>query len=426
MIDFRHYLHLWVCLLAGYLSLASVAAGYAQGHRSGSPYLRQLYQQKYERWLRGHPDVDNHIAITDQGVSLYASAVDKKEERAEYTVRWDELVVFQTLIKQNPLQAYELFERRKSVETVLQTLKKAPLPRWQDDSDQPLAGFRIALDPGHVAHDMATAMMEGKFIQMFIKDVGQIAFYEAELTLATARIVQEKLERLGATVMLTREYPSETAFGITFEQWYEQYLKRAEKEGVNIAKLNKQRVFYKEFLTEEMRQRAFNINAFQPHMTLMIHYNVEGSNKPWNKPTQSNANMAFIGGAFLKGELEKERDRFHLLRMLLSEDLERSIDFSRQVMYFLGTKLNVLPLQIRFKNTLGTGVPGLYARNLSLTRLVYGPLCYGESLYQDNYEEAIALNQKDVRIAGVQTSKRVVQVAEAYFEAIVQYAKTME
>ena len=65
---------------------------------------------------------------------------------------------------------------------------------------------------------------------------------------------------------------------------------------------------------------------------------------------------------------------------------------------------------------------GVYARNLSLTRMINGTLCYGEALCQDNLYECLALNKKDLILPEVATNERVEQVAEAYYRAILAYA----
>jgi len=72
-------------------------------------------------------------------------------------------------------------------------------------------------------------------------------------------------------------------------------------------------------------------------------------------------------------------------------------------------------------NCMKTDVVGVYCRNLTLTRKVKGVVCYGESLYQDNVNECKALSKKEVKIGEVETSKRVEEVANAYFEGILNY-----
>jgi hypothetical protein len=55
--------------------------------------------------------------------------------------------------------------------------------------------------------------------------------------------------------------------------------------------------------------------------------------------------------------------------------------------------------------------------------MVKGTLCYGESLYQDNVIECKALSKKEIKIGDMETSKRVEEVAEAYYEGIMNFVK---
>jgi hypothetical protein len=56
-----------------------------------------------------------------------------------------------------------------------------------------------------------------------------------------------------------------------------------------------------------------------------------------------------------------------------------------------------------------------------MTRLVHGPICYGESLVQNNLQEALRLAKLDTEVQGYPCSSRIKQVATAYFEAIKEF-----
>lgn len=64
---------------------------------------------------------------------------------------------------------------------------------------------------------------------------------------------------------------------------------------------------------------------------------------------------------------------------------------------------------------------GIYCRNLALTRRVHGPLCYGETLIQNNPEEAKRLAQENFSSNGIMISSRIAEVARAYFRGICEY-----
>ena len=63
-------------------------------------------------------------------------------------------------------------------------------------------------------------------------------------------------------------------------------------------------------------------------------------------------------------------------------------------------------------------VGGVFSRNLCITRLIKGPICYGETLIQNNEKELINLSQNDEVVDGIPCPHRVIDVANAYYEAI--------
>jgi hypothetical protein len=138
--------------------------------------------------------------------------------------------------------------------------------------------------------------------------------------------------------------------------------------------------------------------------------------------------MAFVGGGFAADELDKPEARIDFLRLLLTDDIEHSINFSKYIVNSLSKKLGVptaldsCAIYLR-DNCITTGVNGVFCRNLTLTRTVKGTLCYGESLYQDNINECKALSKKEITVDGIRTSKRVEEVADAYFQGIMNYVK---
>ncbi len=62
---------------------------------------------------------------------------------------------------------------------------------------------------------------------------------------------------------------------------------------------------------------------------------------------------------------------------------------------------------------------GVYCRNLQLNRYIHSPLVYGETLYQDNKNECVLLNKECDKTK----NERVQQVAQAYFEGVLEYVK---
>ena len=128
----------------------------------------------------------------------------------------------------------------------------------------------------------------------------------------------------------------------------------------------------------------------------------------------------------LKGELSDKESRYEFMRLLVSGDLERSLYLSQSILNRFVEHLDVPIISsndgVHFMNRVSLEQsPGLYSRNLALTRLVHSPICYGETLIQNNIDECLNLSRQDFEIGGQKCSSRIKQVAEAYFAGIKDY-----
>lgn len=295
----------------------------------------------------------------------------------------------------------------------------APFTDNRSTLHQGLKGAKIALDPGHFGG------MWGELEERYVKIPAaktkhgqEICFYEGDLTYLTAIELKHLLEVEGAEVFLTREGIGEGA------------LHKEELAWIAVSPSNHgSKLFRAYYNRKDLRKRAEKINAFSPDVTLIIHYNAHLSEaeKADNNPfTQSNYNLAFIPGAFGFGELKGIEDRYEFLRLLLTDTLEQSLDLSRYIVREFVHHLDV-PLITPHDTTSYIEKAclmqelGIYSRNLALTRLVHSPLCYGETLIQNNEDEAYRLAAGDVFIMNIIASKRIQEVARAYYEGVKQY-----
>jgi N-acetylmuramoyl-L-alanine amidase len=388
--------------------------------------LRALYQQKFDKYLPKEPSVKNFVAISDTGIALYASPEARAKNQFEYSLNWQQIDRLNQLFKNRHFALKTAYESGDLLHLLGDSIVVISPSKTEALPNKPLLGWRIALDPGHFADNLATAKIEGKFIEMNLAKGLKISFFESELAWYTAQILQKKLSNLGASVMLTRSQFAYTAFGYSFNDWYEKYQKSQTDSGKTA--LNKPQAFVRKFFRPELNERARLINDFRPDLTLIIHYNVEANNLGWSKPVTSNQSMAFVGGAFQAKELNLPENRFHLLRMLLTDEIAQSSQFSAMVLQKIAEKLGIQATQE--PNNQGflqeTSLPinqGVYARNLTLTRQVWGTLCYIEPLFQDNEKECKLLNMRDLSFEGRKIPRRLEEVAEAYLQAILAYAQ---
>lgn len=398
--------------------------------------IERFYKERISRYLDKTGFSKDFVRLTSSGIEIIHPATDTSEAVLEYSVSWDDLSQFKELLdRMSSLELSRHLVSTKKLPTVSSPAKPTALPRT--DPGLPLKGIRIALDPGHIAGDLELAKQEKKWVEMKNPPVQII---EGELTLATALILREKLEKLGAVVMLTRDKAGVSSFGVDYATWKDSLFKSSvrlayERQDIDFEemqylqyKAKDLEIFRRFFLQEDLRERAKKINAFNPHLTLIIHYNVDETNVNWNRPTKKNYNMAFVGGAFTPEELSRPEDKIEFLRLLLTDELEKSIQFSGCMMDELVKHMSV-PAALDSNaiylrdNCMNTQYQGVFHRNLTLTRKVRGVVCYGESLYQDNVKECALLSKKEIKVGEKLVPKRVEVVANAYLEGLLKYLK---
>lgn len=290
-----------------------------------------------------------------------------------------------------------------------------------------LKGAKIAIDPGHFGGQFAE--LEERFIKIpsaKTKNGQGIYFCEGDLTYLTAVRLKQLLEDEGAIVFLTRAGIGKGALEEDFFAWMKRHPEFKSKPS--------SKVFREYYNREDLRKRAEKINAFSPDITVIIHYNAHLTAEEKKAKvffTKSNYNLAFIPGAFSLGELKEEGDRYEFLRLLLTDNIRDSLNLSRYVAQEFVRQLDV-PL-ITQKETASyieraclMQEQGIYCRNLALTRLIHSPLCYGETLIQNNEDEVYRLASEDIFIMDIPCSNRVESVARAYFEGIKTYFRPFQ
>jgi len=401
-------------------------------------------------YLDKNGSLQNYLRIDAEGIAIFASANDKYDDRPEFRLYPSEYRAFQGMVETLNTEELLAVYRRKGIQrwpaTLIRQYSSTPFWRPGRDPGKPLAGFRVALDPGHLGGSMEEAELEGKYVKVRPSTTYQgMWFWEGNLTLATAHLVRQKLEQLGATVFMTRERPGQTAMGPLYSAWRQNDFLPAVDQEVRQGRMSQSKArfwktqatdrdIYRRFFTIlDLRERAERINAFKPHITLIIHYNVDKEN--WDKrdkerhftPGFANYSMAFVPGNLSTGNLRTQAGRLNFLRLLATSHAAESIRLS--ALYLEANTLTTgVPVVDQAHEPdylqnfcLQTPAPGVYARDLALTRLIESPLCYGESLCQDNWRELLWLNKQDIMVAGIPTSSRVQYVAEAYVLAVKKY-----
>lgn len=241
------------------------------------------------------------------------------------------------------------------------------------DPAKPLAGLRIAIDPGHIGG--AWAKMEERWL--VVGDGAPIC--EGDMTLQVANLLKPKLEALGATVSLVREKPEPVT-----PVRPEVLLSLARESGstdISSAEIQNtaERLFYR---TAEIRARADLVNrTLKPDLVLCLHFNAEAWGDA-NSPVLIDRTHfhLLLNGAYNDDEVLLADQRFALLRKLLQRTHHEEALVGAIVAdtfagitglppYTYPESKNVLPV---------AGHPYLWARNLLANRLYDCPVIFME------------------------------------------------
>jgi hypothetical protein len=320
---------------------------------------------------------------------------------------------------------------------------KARIPRlWHPASslppakpDKPLAGLRIALDPGHLGGKWAK--MEERWFQ-----VGNTKpVTEGDLTLRVSRMVASRLRKLGATVSFVRSstQPATPKRPADFKELARKILinnglpqprpdvldpKDPDKE--TTIRWQSEMLFYR---YSEIRRRAVLVNTkLHPDLVLCLHFNAEGWGDPANPTLIDNNHLhLLVNGSYLQDELELDDERFEMIRRLLSRAYDEELAMADTVATSMA-KATGLPAY-QYPTTLTTTKVGssgyVYARNLLATRLYRCPVVYCEPYVMNSNDGFARIQAGDYEgtkeINGVERKSIFREYADSVAEGLKEY-----
>lgn len=384
--------------------------------------LQKYFIKKADNLLIRSKELYNHFKITEDGIYLYKDLPSKQKNRPEFYLPYTSIDSCKRLMLDE--DKFDRFYDSKILKHYSQLLKDTVNVI---STAKGLKGKRIFIDPGHMSNNIADAKIEGKCLTFKADSslglLENIEIIEGNLTLATALLLKEKLELEGAEVELTRNTSGHSSFNQSFNQWLQS--DSSGYWGKTLTELETKKIFTN-YNNRDLVHRCKLINEANPDLTVIIHFNVDEKNLKWTKPSNKNFNMIFIAGGLNGGDLNIRKNRIEFLRMLIADDIEKSLLLADKTIKEFERNLEVptakpIDADYLIDKSITTTVKGVYARNLALTRLIHSPLIYGETLYQDNIEECKRLNKKEINVGGVLVPSRLEDVANAYFEGIKQY-----
>lgn len=402
--------------------------------------LAGYYQTKLKRYLLRDATVADYVQIGPKGVALYASRAQKAKGEAEFFLPYGQRDAFAWLVQTQPWDSVLSVCRRHATGEGLPRplagglLGVGPLP---------LSGVRVAIDPGHLGGELAQNQLEYRYMKLRDKSWagGEIQLSEGNMALEVALILADQLREQGAEVLLTRGEQGHSSYGSTFGQWRREQMEGQLQAEVKAGQLSAGKaaelrrasdevLFHNYFKFRDFSNRARMINEFRPHAVVVIHFNVDEKSRRdaqgFSPPTTENSNMVFVPGSFVGSDLQRPERRLLFLYKLMSGQIEESVALAKLTVEEYDARLgSVEPENTQrdylLRQSLYTGQRGVYARNLNLCRDVHAPLVYGETIFQDNLDEARRLARRDALYKNQAVSARILDVANSYFHGLLRY-----
>jgi hypothetical protein len=279
----------------------------------------------------------------------------------------------------------------------------SPIHWWWTPADsrpkaserKPLAGLRIALDPGHLGGKWA------KMEERWFKIGKATPVREGDMTLRVAQILARRLESSGASVTLLRNATEpltpcrppdfeDTARLLLVRQGIaqpgEQFNGPTDPDKEQTVAWQRELLFYR---NSEIRSRADLVNDHvQPDLVICLHFNAE----PWGDPNNpelvaKNHLHLLVNGGYLPNELKLDDDRFEMLQKLLSDSYPGELALAETLAVTMARATGLPPYQYTTGNATAVGKSGyVYARNLMATRLYRCPTVYLEPYVMNSHE----------------------------------------
>ena len=298
---------------------------------------------------------------------------------------------------------------------------------------EPLAGLRIALDPGHLGGKWAK--MEERWFQ--VGDRPPVT--EGDLTLRMAQLLAPRLRELGANVSLVRKKAGpvtlkrpddfkELARKILIKNGLpeprEEVLDPTHQE--KTIRWQSEILFYR---YSEIRRRAVLVNTkLHPDLVLCLHFNAEGWGDPKNPILiDTNHLHLLVNGSYLPEELELDDERFEMVRRLLSGVYDEELPLAESVAAAMAKETQLPPYQ--YPTTLSTTKVGstgyVYARNLLATRIYRCPVVYCEPYVMNSRDVFARIQAGDYEgtrtIDGIERKSIFREYADGVAEGLADY-----
>ncbi len=279
---------------------------------------------------------------------------------------------------------YFLTDRRKTP-----GIERSWTPPWQmerlpPNSNQPLQGIHIAIDPGHIGGQWAD--LEGR---KYVIGEDTIPVEEGEMTLKVAKILERDLTALGATISLTRweEEPVTKLRPDDLKTEARQWL--LANKGIapeSLVDSTARRLFY---VSSEIRTRAELVNEeLKPDIALCLHFDAA----PWKNPYKpafrdKNHLHLIINGCYSASEMSEDDTRFEMLLRILQRVYYYELGLSEEMAHAMAkeTRLPAFSYDGKSGKSVNSN-PYIWSRNLLANRTFMCPVVFFEPYCMNNKE----------------------------------------
>lgn len=306
-------------------------------------------------------------------------------------------------------------------------LRVSPPRYWRDkteikivSSTQPLAGVRIAIDPGHIGGDFAAVEQR----RMVMQD-GVMPIQEGSMTLGVAIALRRQLEDLGATVTMLRE-KTKPVNPFKPEDYYPYVQSKLEhQKGIvneNNINLEADLMFYR---VGEIRARALLLNeAVKPDLVLCIHFNAAADADPEKPVLFENEHFHMIlNGAYTSDELAHDDERLQMLMKLIQGGHEVEADMAAIAASNMVRNTGLPPYEYTSGSGRAVNVRGnpyLWARNLLANRMYSCPVLYYEPYLMNGKDSYLRMQMGDYDGLRYVNGKLRVSIYREYVNAVTQ------
>ena len=429
-----HHVKLTIRMLSALCGTASLLALTLSGKSTGAAPLSQVALANPEPALVPYPPVTPASTLTARSVSslrhlkttggsprlptpnpwfpidLYQGTITRQQFEEKLQTLYDPFSVFPAYLDIND-QRVIIYPSAKERRVPQFTLTFAPpghpvAPmRWfrtpaefraeSHSLDKPLAGLRVAIDPGHIG---------GPWAQMEERSTrynGSSPVQEGDLNLITGRLLKAELTNLGATVFEVRDstepvtpYRPEDMLPEARQLLLEHLNKSTPARALPADKLNLlfgQRVMdLAEFLfyrCSEIEERGNRIrNNFVPDITVTLYIDATpGSGR--GRLTAGNANIFFVHGSYTRSEMADPAMQRQCVYKMVEGSSDIETEVASDIASVFQQRTGLGPVKYGDSNTTRTVIPNnnyVVARNLAANRVYDGPVVCTEPYFMNN------------------------------------------